>query len=65
MDLLLEANICSDLLQAHFRSKCLGANSEFCGARNLLSRYHWTTLVKEVHDRILKYNEPIMSLTGS
>ncbi len=43
-DLLLGANICSDLLQAHFRTKCLGANSEFYGARNLLQRYRWTTL---------------------
>ena len=30
--------------KAHFWSKCLGANSELCGARNLLQRYHWTTL---------------------
>ncbi len=42
------ANICSDLLQAHFRSKCLGANSDFCGAQNLLQRYHWTTLLRVI-----------------
>ncbi len=36
------ANICSDLLHAHFWSKCLGANSEFC---RVLQRYHWTTLI--------------------
>ena len=32
-------------LEYNFRSKCLGANSEFYGARNLLKRYHWTTLI--------------------
>ncbi len=31
---------------AHFRSKCLGANSEFCEAQNLLQRYN---LVQKLH----------------
>ena len=38
------ANFPSNLLQVRFWSKCLGANFQFSGARNLLQRYHWTTL---------------------